>query len=155
MNQIIENQRLHRKSKMSKLLREVIKNLSRFQRKSRQSIKKMTKSKRNLEILMCKPRTKRMRTRKIMKREHRLKNMTGLLILVTLGTLQSKLLKLMEDLVTLETTLTLNHIQRLKIQDLEISMKSKLTNSKSQPKSERHRRILQPQKYLSQAKKIN
>lgn len=155
MNQIIENQRLHRKSKMSKLLREVIKNLSRFQRKSRQSIKKMTKSKRNLEILMSKPRTKRMRTRKIMKREHRLKNMTGLLILVTLGTLQSKLLKLMEDLVTLETTLTLNHIQRLKIQDLEISMKSKLTNSKSQPKSERHRRILQPQKYLSQAKKIN
>lgn len=155
MNQIIENQRSRRKSKMSKLLREIMKNLSRFQRKSRWSIKNMTKSKRNQGILMWKRRTKRMRTRKIMKREHRLKKMTDLVILVTLGTLTSKLLKLMEDLVTLEMTLMLNHIKRLKIQDLEILMKSKLKNSKSQPKSKRHRRILPPQKYLSQAKKTN
>lgn len=86
---------------------------------------------------------------------HRLKKKTSLATLATLVTLRSKLLRLMEDLVTLEMTWTLNHMQRLKIQDLEILMKSKPTTSKPKPKSKRHRRILQPQKSSSQAKKKN
>jgi hypothetical protein len=123
----------------------------------------MTRIKRALEILINKltKRIKRSKTkqvkleRKIILREHMPKKTTSLVILGTLVTLRSKVLRPRRDLVTLEMTWTLSRIQRLKIQDLEISMRSKPTNSKSTHRSIRHQRILQPQKCLSQAKKKN
>ena len=68
--------------------------------------------------------------RKIILREHRPKKTMSLVILETLARLQSKVLRPMKDLVTSGMTWTLIHIQRLKMQDLEISMRSTPTNSK-------------------------
>ena len=94
--------------------------------------------------------------RKIMyKRKQRLKKMTNLVILVTLRILRSMLLMAMGNLVTLEMEQTLNHIRRPKMLDLEILMKSKLMNSKPQPKFKLHRMILNNRKSLSQAQRIN